>query len=126
MTRRLCTALLMPLLLLGLVSGCKSGSKAVGTVTSAAGSVTSVAGSAASSVTSAVAGSSSNAGGASSSGGSSAGSKTCTAGHTQAMINGKSKCLAAGQICSAKAVTQYPQYGFVCTTTNGKLVLRKK
>ncbi len=75
MTRRLCTALLMPLLLLGLVSGCKSGSKAVGTVTSAAGSaagsVTSAAGSGAGSVTSAASGSSSSAGAATGSTGSS-------------------------------------------------------
>lgn len=63
MIRRLCTALLMPLLLLGLVSGCKSSSKVAGTVTSAAGSVTSAAGSAAGSVTSAAAGSSAGAAG---------------------------------------------------------------
>jgi len=66
--------------------------------------------------------------GAPSSSGASAGgpAKTCSAGHSQAMINGKSKCLAAGQVCSAKAVAQYPQYGFVCATSNGKLVLRRK
>jgi len=53
------------------------------------------------------------------------GAKTCTAGHTQAVINGKSMCLAVGQICAAKAVSQYQQYGFVCAA-NGKLVLRRK
>jgi len=42
------------------------------------------------------------------------------------VINGKSKCLAAGQICSAKAVSQYQQYGFACATANGKLMLRRK
>jgi len=30
--------------------------------------------------------------------------KTCTAGHTQAIINGRPKCLAAGQTCSSKAI----------------------
>jgi len=52
--------------------------------------------------------------------------KTCSASHTAAMINGKSKCLAAGQTCSGKAIDQYPQYGYVCAEANGKLVLRRK
>jgi hypothetical protein len=52
--------------------------------------------------------------------------KTCTAGHTQAIINGRPKCLAAGQTCSSKAISQYPQYGFVCLTSNGRLTLRRK
>jgi len=52
--------------------------------------------------------------------------KTCSASHTAAMINGKSKCLAAGQQCSGKAINQYPQYGYICAESNGKLVLRRK
>ncbi len=52
--------------------------------------------------------------------------KTCTAGHTQAIINGRPKCLAAGQTCSSKAISQYPQYGYVCLTSNGRLTLRRK
>ena len=49
--------------------------------------------------------------------------KTCSAGHTRATINGAVKCLAAGQECSAKATSQYPRYGYVCATVNGRLVL---
>jgi len=52
--------------------------------------------------------------------------KTCTAGHTQAIINGRPKCLAAGQSCSSKAISQYPQYGYECLTSNGRLTLRRK
>jgi len=52
--------------------------------------------------------------------------KTCTPGHTQATINGRPKCLAAGQTCSSKAISQYPQYGYVCLTSNGRLTLRRK
>jgi len=52
--------------------------------------------------------------------------KTCTGGHTQATINGRPKCLAAGQTCSSKAISQYPQYGYVCLTSNGRLTLRRK
>ncbi len=48
------------------------------------------------------------------SGGASGGTKTCPAADVRATINGATKCLAAGQQCSAKAVTQYPQYHFVC------------
>jgi len=55
-----------------------------------------------------------------------AGAKTCTAGHTQAIINGQRKCLAAGQTCSSKAISQYPQYGYVCLTSNGRRTLRRK
>jgi len=51
--------------------------------------------------------------------------KTCTGGHTQATINGRPKCLAA-QTCSSKAISQYPQYGYVCLTSNGRLILRRK
>ena len=51
--------------------------------------------------------------------------KTCSAGHTRATINGTVKCLAPGQECSAKATTQYPQYGYVCGTVNGRLVLHR-
>ncbi len=75
---------------------------------------------------SSAAGGSSSSAGASSSTTSGAAGKTCSGGHSQAMINGKGKCLAVGQMCSAKAVSQYPQYGFVCATSNGKLVLRRK
>jgi len=65
--------------------------------------------------------------GSSSTGGGGAGAaKTCTAGHTQAIINGRPKCLAAGQTCSSKAIRQYPQYGYVCLTSNGRLTLRRK
>ena len=52
--------------------------------------------------------------------------KTCTAGYTQAIINGRPKCLAAGQTCSSKAISQYPQYGYVCLTSNGRLTLRRR
>ncbi len=52
--------------------------------------------------------------------------KTCAAGHTQATINGRPKCLAAGQTCSSKAISQYPQYGYMCLTSNGRLTLRRK
>lgn len=52
--------------------------------------------------------------------------KTCTSGDTQGVINGQSKCLAAGQQCSSKAISSYPQYGFVCENSNGKYVLRRK
>ncbi len=51
--------------------------------------------------------------------------KACSAGHTRATINGTVKCLAPGQECSAKATTQYPQYGYVCGTVNGRLVLHR-
>jgi len=51
--------------------------------------------------------------------------KACSAGHTRATINGTVKCLAPGQQCSAKATTQYPQYGYVCGTVNGRLVLHR-
>ena len=65
--------------------------------------------------------------GSSSTGGGGAGAaKTCTVGHTQAIINGRPKCLAAGQTCSSKAIRQYPQYGYVCLTSNGRLTLRRK
>jgi len=62
------------------------------------------------------------AGGAGAAGGS---GRTCTGGHTRATINGAVKCLAAGQECSAKATTQYPRYGYVCATVNGRLVLHR-
>jgi len=51
--------------------------------------------------------------------------KTCSAGHTRATINGTVKCLAPGQECSAKATAQYPQYGYICRTVNGRLVLHR-
>jgi len=51
--------------------------------------------------------------------------KSCTAGHTRATINGAVKCLAPGQECSAKATSQYPRYGYVCATVNGRLVLHR-
>lgn len=51
--------------------------------------------------------------------------KTCSTGHTRATINGAVKCLAAGQECSAKATSQYPRYGYVCATVNGRLVLHR-
>ncbi len=51
--------------------------------------------------------------------------KACSAGHTRATINGTVKCLAPGQECSAKATTQYPQYGYICRTVNGRLVLHR-
>lgn len=54
------------------------------------------------------------------------GTKTCPANTTQGVINGANKCLAPGQICSDKAITSYPQYGYVCENTNGKLILRRK
>jgi len=62
------------------------------------------------------------AGGAGAAGGS---GKTCTGGHTRATINGAVKCLAPGQECSAKATTQYPRYGYICATVNGRLVLHR-
>jgi len=51
--------------------------------------------------------------------------KACSAGHTRATVNGTVKCLAPGQQCSAKATTQYPQYGYICRTVNGRLVLHR-
>jgi len=48
------------------------------------------------------------------SGSAAGGTKTCPAADVRATINGATKCLAAGQQCSAKAITQYPQYRFVC------------
>jgi len=62
------------------------------------------------------------AGGAAAAGGS---GKTCTGGHTRATIHGAVKCLAPGQECSAKATTQYPRYGYICATVNGRLVLHR-
>jgi len=62
------------------------------------------------------------AGGAGTAGGS---GKTCSAGHTRATINGAVKCLAPGQECSAKATSQYPRYGYVCATVNGRPVLHR-
>lgn len=55
-----------------------------------------------------------------------AASGTCTGGKVSATINGKSKCLAAGQECSAKAVDQYQQYGFVCEQKDGKQYILRK
>ncbi len=52
--------------------------------------------------------------------------KTCSAGHTSATINGAAKCLAAGQQCSSKAVNSYPQYGYICASSSGRLTLRRK
>ncbi len=73
------------------------------------------------------AGGGSTAGGSTSAGAAGAGGvRTCPGGHTAAMINGKAKCLAVGQQCSAKAVAEYGQYGFVCATVNGRLVLHRK
>ncbi len=52
-------------------------------------------------------------------------SKNCPAGDTRATINGVAKCLAAGQQCSSKAISQYTQYGFVCRKqANGYLLSR--
>jgi hypothetical protein len=62
---------------------------------------------------------------ASSSGASGAATRTCPGGDVRGTINGAIKCLAAGQQCSAKAVSQYPQYGFVCRpSTKGYLLSR--
>jgi len=52
--------------------------------------------------------------------------KTCPAGHTSATINGAAKCLAAGQQCSSKAINSYPQYGYICASSNGRLTPRRK
>ena len=52
--------------------------------------------------------------------------KTCPAGYTSATINGATKCLAAGQQCSSKAINSYPQYGYICASSNGRLTLRRK
>jgi len=32
----------------------------------------------------------------------------------------------SGQTCSSKAISQYPQDGYVCLTSNGRLTLRRK
>jgi hypothetical protein len=56
----------------------------------------------------------------------SSGTRTCPAGDASATINGKAKCLAVGQQCSAKAVSEYPAYGFVCEQRGSRYVLRKK
>jgi len=73
----------------------------------------------------AVASAAGGAGGAGTAGTAGGAGKTCSAGHTRATINGTVKCLAPGQECSAKAITQYPRYGFVCATVNGRLVLHR-
>lgn len=54
------------------------------------------------------------------------GTKTCPAGDTSGLIGGKSKCLAVGQLCSAKNVGDYPQFGFTCTQQGTRYVLAKK
>ena len=51
--------------------------------------------------------------------------KICSSGHTRATINGAVKCLTPGQECSAKATSQYPRYGYVCATVNGRPVLHR-
>jgi len=58
-------------------------------------------------------------------GSSSGGTKTCPAGDVRATINGATKCLAAGQQCSAKAIDQYPQYHFVCRRQGAGYVLSR-
>jgi len=65
------------------------------------------------------------AGGAGTAGTAGGSGKTCTGGHTRATINGAVKCLAPGQECSARAISQYPRYGYVCATVNGRLVLHR-
>lgn len=99
------------------LTGCGSGSKSAG------GGATPTSSSASTSARSAGGAASGSASGAPSA---SPAGKTCTAGHTTATINGKSKCLAVGQQCSAKAIDQYPQYGYVCAQSSGKLLLRRK
>ncbi len=59
------------------------------------------------------------------SGSASGGTKTCPAGDVRATINGATKCLAAGQQCSAKAIDQYPQYHFVCRRQGAGYVLSR-
>lgn len=120
------------------LSGCGGGStgKTAGTGTSASSGSPASAGTSASSGAPAGTGTSASSGSPStsatgsrepSSSSATGGAKTCTAGHTQATINGKSKCLAVGQQCSSKAVDQYPNFGYVCSQgTNGRFVLRRK
>ena len=55
-----------------------------------------------------------------------AGSKTCTTGHTSAVIGGVNKCLAPGQQCSSKHISDYPQYGYSCEQTGTRYILKKK
>lgn len=52
--------------------------------------------------------------------------RTCPAGDTAATINRRTKCLRAGPGCSAKAVSQYPAYGFRCEQQGGRYVLCRK
>lgn len=40
--------------------------------------------------------------------------KSCSAGYTTAVIGGATKCLHAGEFCSATYRSQYPRYGFHC------------
>lgn len=42
------------------------------------------------------------------------------------MINGKTKCLSAGQQCQKAAKKDYPKYGFECVSKNNKYILEKK
>ena len=41
------------------------------------------------------------------------------------VINGRPKCLQAGQDCQSKAASQYPAYGFDCVASGARHVLRK-
>lgn len=43
-----------------------------------------------------------------------AGHLVCASGYVSAVIGGESKCLRAGEFCSASAETDYEKYGFTC------------
>lgn len=54
------------------------------------------------------------------------GTKTCPTGDTSARIGGASRCLAAGQQCSAKHAADYPAYGFTCDHKGTRYILARK
>ena len=41
--------------------------------------------------------------------------KSCSGGYTRGVINGKVKCLRAGEFCTHSADRQYRHYGYRCT-----------
>jgi hypothetical protein len=55
-----------------------------------------------------------------------ASAKTCPAGQASGVIGGVSKCLSAGQECQAAHASDYPRYGFDCTQTNGRYLLKSR
>ena len=54
------------------------------------------------------------------------GARPCPTRDTSARIGGASRCLAAGQQCSAKHAADYPAYGFTCDQKGQRYILTKK